>query len=201
MKLVLATNNQGKLREMAAMLAGYDIEVLSLAGFPQVGEIPEDGDTFIANAVKKATVTAKLTGLTALADDSGLEVDYLDAAPGVRSARFAGAEKSDRANNEKLLQLLAGLPPEKRTARFQCVIAIARPDGAVYTAQGTCEGTITGEPRGDGGFGYDPLFYLPEYGKTFAEIDPALKNRISHRGKALAKAQEILAALCAAEKV
>lgn len=200
MKLVIATNNQGKLREMSDILAGYGIEVLSLAGFPQVGDIREDGDTFKANAVKKATVTAGLTGLTALADDSGLEVDYLGGAPGVHSARFAGPEKSDRANNEKLLQLLAGLPPEKRTARFQCVIAIARPGGAVHTVQGVCEGIIAEAPRGDGGFGYDPLFYLPAYGKTFAEIDPAVKNRISHRGQALARAREILAALSKEEK-
>ncbi|MDD3653660.1 MAG: XTP/dITP diphosphatase, partial [Desulfotomaculaceae bacterium] len=177
MKLVLATNNQGKVREMSKILAAYGIEVLSLRDFPLIGDIEEDGDTFKSNAIKKATVTAELSGLTALADDSGLEVDYLNGAPGVFSARFAGEEKSDQANNKKLLNLLAGVPPEKRTARFQCVIAIARPGGPVYTVQGTCEGMIAGEPRGEGGFGYDPLFYLPEYEKTFAEIDIELKNR------------------------
>lgn len=195
MKLVLASNNKGKIRELSEMLASYNIEVLSLNDFPQVGDIEEDGQTFKENAVKKATVTAGLTGLAALADDSGLEVDYLDGAPGVYSARFAGTEKSDRANNEKLLKLLAGLPPDKRAARFQCVIAIARPGGLVHTVQGTCEGVIAGEPRGDMGFGYDPLFYLPEYDKTFAEIDLPLKNKISHRGKALAKALEYLSEL------
>jgi len=195
MKLVLATNNKGKVREMSEMLAAYGIEVLSLNEFPQVGDIQEDGHTFKENAVKKATVTAGLTGLTSLADDSGLEVDYLDGAPGVFSARFAGKDKSDRANNEKLLRLLAGVPPDKRTARFQCVIAIARPGGSVHTVQGTCEGVIAGEPRGDMGFGYDPLFYLPQYGKTFAELDLPLKNKISHRGRALAQALEYLSGL------
>jgi len=195
MKLVLATNNKGKVREMSEMLAAHGIEVLSLNEFPQVGDIQEDGRTFKENAVKKATVTAGMTGLTALADDSGLEVDYLDGAPGVFSARFAGEEKSDRANNEKLLRLLTGVPPDKRTARFQCVIAIARPGGLVHTVQGTCEGVIAGEPRGDMGFGYDPLFYLPQYGKTFAELDLPLKNKISHRGKALAQALEYLSGL------
>jgi len=199
MKLVLATKNSGKVREISELLAGCGIEVLSLNEFPFIGEIEEDGKTFKENAVKKATVTAGLTGLTALADDSGLEVDYLGGAPGVFSARFAGEEKNDRANNEKLLKLLAGVPPDRRTARFQCVIAIARPGGPVYTVQGTCEGLIAGEPRGEGGFGYDPLFYLPEYGKTFAEIELALKNKISHRGKALAGARDILAKLCEEE--
>ncbi|OPY57619.1 MAG: Non-canonical purine NTP pyrophosphatase [Pelotomaculum sp. PtaU1.Bin035] len=195
MKLVLATNNKGKVKEMSGLLAAFGIEVLSLNEFPSVGEIEEDGDTFLENAVKKATVTAGLTGLTALADDSGLEVDCLDGAPGVFSARFAGEGKDDRANNEKLLALLAGVTPDKRSARFQCVIAIAVPGGPVYTAQGACEGMVAPEPRGDGGFGYDPLFYLPEYGKTFAEIDLALKNKISHRGKALAGALDILSKL------
>lgn len=185
MRLVLATRNKGKVKEMAGMLASHGMEVLSLDDFPQVGEIEEDGATFAENAIKKAVVTAELTSLTALADDSGLVVDYLDGAPGIFSARFAGGARSDHANNEKLLNLLAGLPPDKRTARFQCVIAVARPDGAVHTVQGTCEGIIAEAPRGDLGFGYDPLFYLPEYDKTFAELDLPLKNKISHRGKAL----------------
>jgi len=188
MKLVLATQNKGKVREMAEALAATGIEVASLESFPQVGEIEEDGTTFLENAIKKARVTAGLTSIITLADDSGLEVDYLGGAPGVYSARFAGAVKSDLANNEKLLSSLAGVPPEKRTARFQCVIAIAHPDGRLHTVQGTCEGIIAAEPVGDMGFGYDPLFYLPEYGKTFAQLELPLKNRISHRGKALAQA-------------
>ena len=188
MKLVLATQNKGKVREIAAALVSADIEVLSLDDFPQVGDIEEDGATFLENAIKKARVTASLTSLLALADDSGLEVDHLQGAPGVYSARFAGPVKSDQANNEKLLSLLEGVPPEKRTARFQCVMAIAHPDGQLHTVQGTCAGIIANEPKGDMGFGYDPLFFLPEYGKTFAQLELPLKNRISHRGQALALA-------------
>ena len=195
MKLVLATQNKGKVREMAEALAATGIEVLSLESFPQVGEIEEDGATFWENAVKKARVTAALTSRIALADDSGLEVDYLSGAPGVYSARFAGLAKSDQANNEKLLSSLKGLPPEKRTARFQCVIAIAHPDGRLHTVQGTCAGLITTAPQGDLGFGYDPLFYLPEYGKTMAQLELPLKNQISHRGQALAQAITYLKAL------
>lgn len=188
MKLVLATGNKGKVREIAGELAAYGIEVLALDSFPQVGEIEEDGQTFAANAIKKATQTADLTSLLTLADDSGLEVDYLGGAPGVFSARFAGAGKSDQANNEKLLTLLAGVPPEKRTARFQCVMAIARPGALLHTVRGTCEGVIGSAPRGEQGFGYDPLFYLPSYDRTFAELELSVKNKISHRGRALAQA-------------
>lgn len=195
MKLVLATNNKGKLREMSEILAPHGIEVVSLDEFKDIGDIEEDGDTFRENAIKKAAVTCEQTGLMALADDSGLEVDFLDGAPGVHSARFAGEEKDDDANNKKLLELLAGVPEERRTARFRCVIAVAVPGGWVYTAEGTCEGVIAGELRGDGGFGYDPLFYLPEYGKTFGELEPETKNKISHRARALAGALDILSEL------
>ena len=194
MKLVLATRNQGKVKEMAGMLASYGIEVLSLEDFPQVGEIEESGTTFIENAIIKARETMELTSMAALADDSGLEVDYLDGAPGVYSARFAGIPSNDQNNNEKLLTLLADVPREKRTARFQCVIAIAYPDGALHTFQGTCEGIIATAPQGTLGFGYDPLFYLPEYDKTFGELDLPLKNKISHRGQALSKALAFLGA-------
>lgn len=188
MKLVLATQNKGKVEEIAEALTTTSIEVLSLDDFPLVGDIEEDGATFIENAVKKARVTAEITSLPALADDSGLEVDYLQGAPGVYSARFAGEIKSDQANNDKLLSLMKDVPPEKRTARFQCVIAIAYPDGRVHTVQGTCEGIIANEPQGVLGFGYDPLFYLPEHDKTFGQLDLPFKNKISHRGKALALA-------------
>ena len=188
MKLVLATQNKGKVEEIAEALTTTSIEVLSLDDFPLVGDIEEDGATFIENAVKKARVTAEITSLPALADDSGLEVDYLQGAPGVYSARFAGETKSDQANNDKLLSLMKDVPPEKRTARFQCVIAIAYPDGRVHTVQGTCEGIIANEPQGVLGFGYDPLFYLPEHDKTFGQLDLPFKNKISHRGKALALA-------------
>jgi len=194
-QLVLATRNEGKIRELAALLEPYGFEVLSLNSFPELGEIVEDGATFKENAIIKATAVAKHTGLLALADDSGLEVDALGGAPGVYSSRFAGEGKDDLANNRKLLELLAGVPAERRTARFQCVVALAWPDGSWRTSTGTCEGIITESPRGEGGFGYDPLFYVPEYGKTFAELDIAIKNKISHRAKALAGAVDILSKL------
>lgn len=192
MKIVLATNNSGKVREINELLAPHGIEAVSMAEYPEIGEIIEDGDTFRDNAVIKATTVGRHTGMVSLADDSGLEVDCLNGAPGVHSARFAGDDRNDRANNEKLLELIKGVPAEKRTARFRCVIAISMPDGWIYTAEGTCEGVIAEEPKGDGGFGYDPLFFLPELGKTLAELDLETKNKISHRGKALAGALEIL---------
>lgn len=200
MKLVLATRNKNKIKEMIELLAPSGIEALSLDQFPRIGRIEEDGRTFRENAVKKASAVCEQTGMMALADDSGLEVDCLDGAPGVFSSRFAGEGSDDRANNEKLLELLTGVPPEQRRARFRCVIAIAAPDGFVYTAEGTCEGYIAEELRGEGGFGYDPLFYLPEFGKTLAELDLKTKNKVSHRGKALLGALDILAELKAMEE-
>lgn len=160
--------------------------------FPGLPEVEEDGATFEQNAVKKARFAAAATCLWALADDSGLEVDYLGGAPGVFSARFAGRGGDDRANNEKLLRLLEGVPLERRTARFRCVVAVASPGGEVYTAEGTCAGVIAFAPRGSGGFGYDPLFYVPHLGKTFAELEPEVKNAVSHRAKALEKARRII---------
>lgn len=195
MKLVLATRNQGKVRELAELVAPLGMEVVSMAEYPHVPEVVEDGETFEDNAVKKAKAVASATGLTALADDSGLEVDYLGGAPGVHSARFSGEEKDDQANNQKLLRLLEGVPFEKRSGRFRCVVAIATPEGKVFTASGSCEGVIGVNPKGVSGFGYDPLFYVPEFDKTFAELDLETKNKISHRGRALALASEILAGL------
>lgn len=192
MKIVLATGNQGKVKELAAILSDLDIEVFSLKDFPQVGEIIEDGKTFEENAIIKAKTVCETVNLISLADDSGLEVDHLDGAPGIFSARFAGEGKSDLENNMKLLSLLSDVPMEKRTARFRCVIAICTPEGECFTADGTCEGLVGFEMKGEQGFGYDPLFYLPEYDETFAQLDPVLKNRISHRGRALAKAKHIL---------
>ena len=145
----------------------------------------EDGKTFREHAVKKAVTVAVLLKEWTLADDSGLEVDALDGAPGVFSARFAGEPGDDRKNNEKLLRLLAGVPMEQRTARFRCVLALASPEGEVWTTERTCEGLIGLAPRGDQGFGYDPLFYLPELGVTMAELPEEKKNAISHRGKAM----------------
>jgi XTP/dITP diphosphohydrolase len=194
-KLVLATKNEGKVKELTKLLAEQDIEVLSLADFPEIEEIVENGETFKENAVIKATEVCMQTGLITLADDSGLEVDCLEGLPGVYSARFAGEEKDDSANNKKLLELLAGVPAEQRKARFKCVVAVADIDCFVYIAEGTCAGIIAEEQRGDGGFGYDPLFYLPEYDKTFAELDLETKNKISHRARAFAGVLDILSDL------
>ena len=192
MELVLATQNQGKVKELKALL-GEAYKVYSLADYPGLPEVVEDGATFAENALKKARAAAVFTQKVALADDSGLEVDLLGGAPGVHSARFAGEEKDDQKNNQRLLKDLAGLALEQRTARFRCVIAIASPKGEKYdVAHGTCEGLIGFEPKGTGGFGYDPLFIVPEYQQTFAELGPAVKNKISHRGRALVEAKKIL---------
>ncbi len=188
----MATENDGKIKELRGMLNRKDFEVVSIRDFPDFPEITEDGDTFKKNAVKKAKAAGDFTGLLSLADDSGLEVDYLKGAPGVYSARFAGEGCDDKANNEKLLALLKGVPKGQRTARFRCVVAIAEVGGRVHTTEGVCEGMITTKPAGKGGFGYDPLFYIPKYKKTFAEMEFALKNEISHRGQAMRRAVEIL---------
>lgn len=189
--LVVATKNPGKLREIREIM-GSNVRLLSLAEFPDVGDIVEDGRTFEANAIKKALAAAHHTGHVSLADDSGLEVDALDGAPGVYSARFAGERATDEQNNLKLLRLLEDTPDEQRTARFRCVIAVGAPDGSVQTAQGTSEGRILRNPRGTGGFGYDPLFLVSGERRTFAELPPEEKNRLSHRGKALQSAFPVL---------
>jgi XTP/dITP diphosphohydrolase len=192
-QLVLATRNEGKVKEIAALLAPLGIEVVSLAAFPEIPEIPEDGDTFVENALAKARAVAARTGQLVMADDSGLEVDALNGAPGVHSARFAGEPRDDARNNQKLLRLLEGVPWEQRSARFRCVIALVTPGGMERVAEGVCEGFIGYEPRGTGGFGYDPLFYVPEFDRTFAELDLDTKNRISHRGRALMAVQKLVA--------
>ncbi|NLY88256.1 MAG: XTP/dITP diphosphatase [Firmicutes bacterium] len=184
-RLVLASKNKGKLRELKKMLAGSSWELYSAADFPQLPPVVEDGETFRENAVKKALLVAGILKEWTLADDSGLEVDALNGAPGVFSARFAGEPGNDKKNNEKLLRLLADIPLEQRTARFRCALALASPEGEVWTTERTCEGLIAPAPRGDQGFGYDPLFYLPELGVTMAELPEEKKNEISHRGKAM----------------
>jgi XTP/dITP diphosphohydrolase len=193
--MVLATKNKNKLKEVSEFLAPHGIEVVSLLEFPDLPEIEEYGETFKENAIIKATEACMFTGLMALADDSGLEVDCLEGLPGVYSSRFAGEDKDDAANNKKLLELLEGVPAEQRAARFKCVMALATTECFVYTAEGACEGVIAEQPRGEGGFGYDPLFYLPEYGKTFAELDLEIKNKISHRARALTGVLDLLSDL------
>lgn len=191
-KLVLASRNRHKIEELQQMLHDLDIEVLSLDDVPNMPVVEEDGDTFVANASKKAWFTAKHTGFVSLADDSGLVVDALGGQPGVYSARFAGEEADDLKNNHKLLQMMTQLEGDQRRARFVCVIAISDPDGNIQTAQGKCEGQIDYKGRGTGGFGYDPLFIPEGYTRTFAELSSAEKNRISHRGQALLKARALL---------
>lgn len=195
MKLVLATRNENKVKEVAQFLAPHDIEVVSLNEFPGFPEIEENGETFKDNATIKATEACMFTGMTAMADDSGLEVDCLNGLPGIYSARFAGEGKNDSDNNKKLLELLQGVPAEQRAARFKCVMAVATTECFVYTTEGVCEGVIAEELRGEGGFGYDPLFYLPEYKKTFAELDLETKNKISHRARALSGVLDIISEL------
>jgi XTP/dITP diphosphohydrolase len=189
-RLVFATRNRGKVAELRQLLAGVEVEVLSLDDLDvTVPEVVEDGDTFAANAAKKAREVSRATGLPALADDSGLEVDALDGAPGVISARYAGEPSDDEANNDKLLAAMAGVPDERRGARFRAALALADVTGplgeAVLLAEGACEGQILHERRGDGGFGYDPLFYVPELGATFAEMGIGSKQDRSHRAQAM----------------
>ena len=183
-KIVAGTRNAGKVREIRQALADLLFEV---GGIPDEGlaDVEETGVTFSENAILKARYYAQHTGEYCLADDSGLEVDALDGAPGVYSARYSGEGATDAANNQKLLLALQDVPPEKRTARFRSVLALAGPDGSLLLADGTCEGVILAEPKGDGGFGYDPLFWMPDQQKTLAEITLQQKNAISHRGNAL----------------
>ena len=185
-KIVLATANPGKLRELQAVLAGLDFEIVPQSAFG-VPEVEETGLTFIENALLKARNAAFYTGLPALADDSGLAVDALGGVPGIYSARYAGAGAGDRANIGKLLAELEGVPAERRTARFVCVLALLHhpADPTPLICQGSWEGTILTEPRGEGGFGYDPIFFAPGEQRTAAELEPAVKNQISHRGQAL----------------
>lgn len=184
-QMVIASANQGKIAEIRASFQGLPIEIHSLAEFGTIPEAEETGKTFAENALLKAHYYAKQTGMACLADDSGLEVDALGGDPGVYSARFAGDAASDEDNNQKLLAALRGVPEGQRSARFRCVLAFLDTDGAVIMADGTCEGIILEAPRGAGGFGYDPLFYMPELDATLAEISIAEKNAVSHRGQAL----------------
>lgn len=184
-EIVVATKNQGKVAEITVALADLPVKVLSLNDFGFCPEAVENGNTFEANAILKATHYSLITGKPCLADDSGLEVDALHGAPGVYSARYAGEGATEEACNKKLLAELSGVPAEERTARFRCVLAYVNPDGTLLTAEGASEGVILEAPQGTGGFGYDPLFYVPSFKKTYAELTVDEKNVISHRGQAL----------------
>ncbi len=195
--LVMATRNRGKLAEMRQILAPLSLSLLGLDDFPQLPEIPEVGASFAENAAGKAVEVMRQTGLPALADDSGLEVAALDGRPGIYSARYARdrtapRQPSDEDNWRKLLEELRDVPWEQRGARFVCEIALALPDGRQFTARGECPGLIALSPAGTQGFGYDPVFYVPEYHGTMAQLGPSVKNRISHRAQALAALKQIL---------
>ncbi len=187
-KVVLASGNAGKLKEMQSLLANSGIDVVPQSNF-SAPDIEETGRTFIENAILKARSAAHYAGLPAIADDSGLEVDYLNGAPGIYSARFAGEDATDERNNQKLLELLRDIPEEQRTARFQCVLVYLRhpDDPSPLVCQGTWEGRILNQPSGKNGFGYDPLFRVPEHNCSSAELPPNVKNQISHRAQAMAK--------------
>jgi XTP/dITP diphosphohydrolase len=195
MKLLIATNNPGKMREYEELLSGLPVEITfpCLEGLEM--EVEEVGKSYAENALLKATSYAKASGLVTLADDSGLEVDALGGGPGIRSSRYGGEGIGDEERYLILLENLSGVPWEKRTASFRCVIAIATPEGEVWTTEGECEGIIAFEPRGEYGFGYDPVFYLLDFDKTMAELPLETKNRISHRAHAARKAREILKSL------
>lgn len=192
MELVIATRNQGKLKEIRRLLAESTLEVRGLESFPELPEVEEDGATFAENARKKAETIARLTGRLTLADDSGLEVAALNGAPGVYSARYAGAGASDGDNNAKLLTALEGVPAEQRQGAFCCAMALAAPGQQTRLFFGRVEGRILTAPRGAGGFGYDPLFLVREFAQTMAELPLETKNRISHRGQALRQALAVL---------
>jgi XTP/dITP diphosphohydrolase len=193
--IVLATHNRGKVREMQALLVGLPVRTRTLDELPDVPILPETGDTFEANAKEKAELVVRLTGCISIADDSGIEIDALGGAPGVQSATFLGPSATDEDRNLWVLRKLSGVAGGLRTARYRAVIAVAAPDGSVRTFEGTCEGRIAEAPRGEGGFGYDPIFVVPAYGRTMAELPAEIKNQISHRAKAIASARGHLEAL------
>lgn len=184
-KVIFATGNEGKMKEIREILGDLDIQLFSLKDAGITADIEENGNSFEENAVIKATAIRDLTGEIVLADDSGLEIDYLNKEPGIYSARYMGEDTSYHIKNANLIERLDGVPDEKRTARFVCAIAAAFPDGTVRTVRAAMEGRIGYEEKGENGFGYDPIFYLPEYGCSSAELSMEEKNKISHRGKAL----------------
>jgi XTP/dITP diphosphohydrolase len=191
-RLVLATANRAKGRELAALLAGVPYRIEDLSAHPEVVLPPEGEQSYAENALGKARAVTRATGLPALADDSGIEVDAFDGRPGVLSARYGGEGLTDAERNALMLRELAGVPTARRTARYRAVIAIAGPDGREATVEGTVEGIILESPRGDGGFGYDPIFYYPPFGASFGEVSTVAKHAVSHRGRAMALARGLL---------
>lgn len=192
MELLVATKNKKKLEEIREILQGINLKIISLADYPKTPRIIENGSTFKDNAIKKAVKIARFSKKLTLGEDSGLCVDALGGKPGVYSSRFAGKDKSDLKNNLKLLKLLQGLPVKKRKAHYICAVALADKDGLVGVAKGRCDGLIGFKMQGHFGFGYDPLFIIPKYKKTFAQLGPKIKHRMSHRYRALEKAGKII---------
>lgn len=193
-EVIIATKNAGKLLEFQSILSQYDLKAISLMDLEDSPEVEETGSTFEENAVLKAEAISKLYGKMAIADDSGLSVDYLGGEPGVYSARYAGAEKNDAANIEKVLLQLKGVSKEERNARFRCALALAEPGRETVTVEGSVEGYITEEPIGENGFGYDPIFLVKDKAKTMAQLTKEEKNKISHRAVALQKLAKLLKA-------
>ena len=191
--MIVATRNKGKIREIREALKGLGLRIHALSDFPNVPEIEEDGKSFAENALKKAQFYSKVFGKLTLADDSGLEVDSLKGMPGIYSARYSGEKASSRENNQRLLKEMASIPFSKRGARFKCIMAMVSPEGKEAMTEGSCKGRIGMREKGKKGFGYDPLFILPKYGKTMAELSLREKNKISHRGEALRKLKKIVA--------
>jgi XTP/dITP diphosphohydrolase len=191
-EVIIATKNSGKAKEFERIFNAKEIQVKTLLNFPDIEDVEETGTTFEENAIIKAETIANLLGKMVISDDSGLEVDALEGRPGVYSARYAGAEKSDSANIDKVLEELSGVPDSERMARFRCVLAVARPGEKTVTFAGECEGHILTERKGQSGFGYDPIFFVEEKGRAMAELLPEEKNRISHRAKAIQKLEENL---------
>ena len=194
-KIVFATTNAGKIKEIKEILADFVVEVVSMKEMNIAADIEENGATFEENSLIKARAVSKLTGLPALADDSGLEVDYLNGEPGIYSARYLGRDTDYDYKNNYIIDKLKEAKGEERSARFVCVISLVLPDGREFVKKGVMEGRIGYEIKGENGFGYDPIFFLPEYGKTSAEISAEEKNKISHRGKALSAMKEVIANL------
>ena len=190
--MVIATQNKGKAKEFVDLFAPFNMEVVTLLDLPDKIDIVEDGATFEENAIKKAETISQAFNCFAIGDDSGLIVDYLNGRPGIYSARYAGEDKNDEANIQKVLQELEGVPSQDRTARFYCALAFSGPGMETETVFGTCEGQILTEKRGNNGFGYDPIFYVENYGKTLAELTKEEKNSISHRGNAINKLSQVL---------
>ncbi|MBF0522543.1 MAG: XTP/dITP diphosphatase [Candidatus Omnitrophica bacterium] len=191
-EIVVATKNEGKLREIKNLLEDLGFKVTSLKDYPHAPEIVEDGKTFAQNAIKKAVTIAFYTKKLVMGEDSGIEIKALNNRPGIYSARYSGADATDEKNNRKLLRELKGVPLTRRQARYRCFIALVDPNGFLKVVCGSCPGLIATRPSGKNGFGYDPLFIIPRYKKTFGEIDPAIKAKISHRAKALEKVKKVL---------